>query len=632
MRVVRRIGAAVLLLVLALYAALFAAAGPSYAEPGDRIMQYDISYTVLANGDVMVSEKIQYYFAGYSRHGIYRTLITRAPADDGRDRVYEISDFEVTSPTGAATDVEQSTEVAVDGRTQHQRYQIGSADLTVSELETYEISYTISGALNPQENGDTELYWNATGNQWDAEIENISVAVTAPGGVQQVACFVGPTGSDTPCESAEITGPRANFAESDLGYGSQLTIVAGVDPAEVTANPVFEDPPTWADRNGFTPVNLGIGVVVLGLIAGYGVRSQRRARDMRFVGVPPGVVPTAAELKARGNGVGQKPDDGSVKAPVAFSPPRDITPAEASYLRRPGPDADQLAATILDLAYRGAIRIVGDDDDDRTLVAADLSRATAVHEKQLVDAIFRGRTEVSLNYEQKPGVAGPLNDAADVFTEGLAERVRRDKFFNGPVVGGGRKALAALGWLLIGGGAIGAFFSLMTTSDPGGATSLTWWSLVALVGGIILLVLSRTGEGQGRTAVGRAVMDQVEGFELYLRTAEADQLKFEEGEDIYSRYLPWAVVFDIVHRWSRVCAQLVAQGRIPAQPAWYSGPWDPMHTYIWVSAFNSNVGSSTAPAPPVSSAGGSGTGFSGSSGFSGGFSGGGGGGGGGGSW
>ena len=64
MRVVRRIGAVVLLLVIALYAALFAAAGPSYAEPGDRIMQYDISYTVQASGDVQVTETIDYAFAG----------------------------------------------------------------------------------------------------------------------------------------------------------------------------------------------------------------------------------------------------------------------------------------------------------------------------------------------------------------------------------------------------------------------------------------------------------------------------------------------------------------------------------------------------------------------------------------
>ncbi|GAB3301964.1 DUF2207 domain-containing protein [Epidermidibacterium keratini] len=632
---VRRTAAVVLLSLLAIYAALFAAASPSYAEPGDRITSYDIQYDVQANGDVKVTETIDYSFAGYGRHGIYRYLITRGEADADRDRVYEISGFSVSSPTGAPTDVSESTEVADDGRTYYEKYQIGSQDLTVDQAETYVLTYTISGALNPQENADTELYWNATGNQWDADIEAVTVAVTAPGGVQQVTCFAGPRGSEDPCESAEISGEDASYSASNLSYGSEMTIVAGLDPAEVAANPVYESPPSWTDRNGFTPVNIGLGVVALGLVSAYGVRSQRRARDMRFVGVPPGVVPSAAELKARGNGVGQKPDDGTINPPVAFSPPRDVSPAEASYLRRPGPDSDQLAATILDLAYRGAIRIVGDDDDDRTLVAADLSRATAAHEKRLVNALFRGgRTEVSLNYEPKPGVAGPLNKAEEVFKSGLVERIAQDKFFNGPVVGGGRKALAAFGWLLIGAGAIGAFFGLMTTSEPGGATAFTWWGLVALIAGIILLVLSRTGEGQGRTAVGRAVMDQIEGFELYLRTAEADQLKFEEGEDIYSRYLPWAVVFDITHRWSRVCSQLIAEGRIPAQPAWYSGPWDPMHTYVWVAAFNSNVSSSTASAPPMpsSSVGGSGTGFGGSSGFSGGFSGGGGGGGGGGSW
>ena len=57
--------------------------------------------------------------------------------------------------------------------------------------------------------------------------------------------------------------------------------------------------------------------------------------------------------------------------------------------------------------------------------------------------------------------------------------------------------------------------------------------------------------------------DQVEGFRKYLATAEADQLRFEEGEDIFSKYLPWAIAFNLADRWAKVCADLVAMGRLP---------------------------------------------------------------------
>ena len=79
-----------------------------------------------------------------------------------------------------------------------------------------------------------------------------------------------------------------------------------------------------------------------------------------------------------------------------------------------------------------------------------------------------------------------------------------------------------------------------------------------------------------RTAVGRAWTDQVEGFRTYIATAEADQLRFEEGEDIFSKYLPWAVLFGLADRWVRVCEQAIALGRIPVPTGyWYGGGWNP---------------------------------------------------------
>ena len=115
--------------------------------------------------------------------------------------------------------------------------------------------------------------------------------------------------------------------------------------------------------------------------------------------------------------------------------------------------------------------------------------------------------------------------------------------------------------------------------------------------------------------------DQVEGFKTYLATAEADQLKFEEGEDIFSKYLPWAIIFELADRWAKICGDLVAMGRLPNEtPYWYIGNYQ-------MSAFNTSflTSSLTSAATPVaSSSGAGGTGFGGGSSFGGGgFSGGG---------
>ena len=640
---VRRTTKATTVALAALFVALLSlAASPAYAEYGDKITSYDIDYVVDADGTVHVTETIDYAFASYGRHGIYRDLLVRAKYDDSNDRVYEISGMQISSPTGAPTSYETREKWSDDRRTQYLSYQIGSANQTVDVNETYVLKYQVVGALNPQKDADTEFYWNATGNQWDAQIENVTIKAEVPGGPTQVACWAGPTGSTNPCDQATTSGNDAIFQQASVAGNEQsgVTIDVGIDRSKVTAEPIIEDRPNFLNQNGFTPINAGIGAAVLAALAGYGLFVRREGRDRRFVGVPPGVIPDKAQLKERGNGVGTVPDDGSVQAPVAFSPPRDVSPAEASYLRRPGPDPDQLSATILDLAQRGAVAVRGDDspggNGSRSLQLVDASKAKYSHEKELLNDIFDDTDIISLSNDVEPGVNPPLYKANRDLRSALATTIAERKWFTN-AIGGTRTKLRGLALLLIGGGGALLIYSVFRYASERTGTGIGIWGLVAVIGGIGLMAISRTGRGQGRTAVGRAVMDQIDGFEIYLRTAEADQLKFEEGEDIFSKYLPWAVVFDVAERWTRVCATLAEEGRIPAQPGWYYGSWDPLRSYIWISSFNNHVGSAAAPPTPVPSASSpgisGGSGFGGGSGFSGGgFSGGGGGGGGGGSW
>ena len=122
--------------------------------------------------------------------------------------------------------------------------------------------------------------------------------------------------------------------------------------------------------------------------------------------------------------------------------------------------------------------------------------------------------------------------------------------------------------------------------------------LIPLLPIIITVAVIRTKLRRGqRTAEGRAVCDQVEGFKTYLATAEADQLRFEEGEDIFSKYLPWAIIFELADRWAKICGDLVAMGRLPdATPYWYVGNYH-------MSAFNTGflTSSLTTAATPVAS-------------------------------
>jgi uncharacterized membrane protein len=126
-----------------------------------------------------------------------------------------------------------------------------------------------------------------------------------------------------------------------------------------------------------------------------------------------------------------------------------------------------------------------------------------------------------------------------------------------------------------------------------------------------------------RTPKGVGMVRRVLGFRRYIETAEVDESRFAEKENIFSQYLPYAVVFGLTEKWARAFARLGDQP--PDTSSWYIGT----HPFT-AASFASSIGHFT-----VSSAGtiSSTPSSSGSSGFGGGgFSGGGGGGGGGGSW
>ena len=104
------------------------------------------------------------------------------------------------------------------------------------------------------------------------------------------------------------------------------------------------------------------------------------------------------------------------------------------------------------------------------------------------------------------------------------------------------------------------------------------------------------------------------GFRRYLSAAEAPQIRFEEGVDVFSRYLPYAIVFGEADRWAKVFQQLAAaQGVTMSAVPWYTGPvgWAYADFSDSVQAFAVNTSGSISAAAASSSSGFGGGGSSG---------------------
>jgi uncharacterized membrane protein YgcG len=133
------------------------------------------------------------------------------------------------------------------------------------------------------------------------------------------------------------------------------------------------------------------------------------------------------------------------------------------------------------------------------------------------------------------------------------------------------------------------------------------------------------------TAKGRGVLDQLEGFRLYMTTAEEQRLKIlhppQKTPELFERYLPYAMALDCENEWNTKFASVLAAAAATATAGtavggWYYGPGG-----FSSRDFGSDLGSSLSSAisssgvAPGSSSGSGGGGSSGGGGGGGGGSG-----------
>ncbi|HTN78212.1 MAG TPA: DUF2207 domain-containing protein, partial [Acidimicrobiales bacterium] len=173
MAAVRRVLALLAVTLVLMVVISVSIGGPASAQTDEQILDYRTTIEIAKDGDLHITEVIAYDFDSNERHGIFRDIPNRFHFDDKHDRVYPLSNIEVTAdPPSTPTDVKVST---VGNET---RIRIGDPDTTVTGQHTYTISYDVAGALNHFDDHD-ELFWNAIGTEWDVPIEHGEAIVSA---------------------------------------------------------------------------------------------------------------------------------------------------------------------------------------------------------------------------------------------------------------------------------------------------------------------------------------------------------------------------------------------------------------------------------------------------------------------
>ncbi len=382
-----------------------------------------------------------------------------------------------------------------------------------------------------------------------------------------------------------------------------MQVVAGFPGGTfVGAEPRYTKRFTISNMFPVTPWT-GAGAAALSALGlGWLIRRTRRSnRDEVYLGLTPGVTPGQGQPAAVGR------DSGGAPVAVQFTPPRDARPGEIGTLMDATADDRDITATLVDLAVRGHVRIAqpGKHDFEFTRLAG--GDQLVGYESSLLERLFAHGNPVTTDDLKDESYSGLLSDTRSELYRRVSTELRW--FTRNPVT---VRVLAIAGGigLVVGGVLVGLLLGLVG------------WGLLGLAGlvtGVGVLVMNN--KFGSRTADGSAMLAQAKGFELYLTTAEADQIKFEEGIDVFSRYLPYAMVFGVAERWTKVFQQLASQGAYVFPTYWYIGYGNGFGMADLSSSMNaltSSISSSLQAATAASNASSGGSGFSGGGGFGGG--------------
>ncbi|MGZ4780510.1 MAG: DUF2207 domain-containing protein [Oryzihumus sp.] len=611
------------------------------AADGEHIVSFTAAYDVQADGGMDVTETLVWDFGGGEHHGIKRYVITQQGYQNSttQHRVYEMSDVSASSPSGAPADVDVSQLGA------NTVIRVGDPNQTVEGTQTYVIRYHLAHVVNGFPD-HVELFWNVTGDQTSIPTDKVSVTVHGPAAVTKAACYYGAQGSKTQC--AAQPGATATFSAGPIPAYQQVSVVSsfpttaftntspdlrsgGTDTSGSFAEGGSTLSPAAASAVSLLGVGAGVTVPVLAA-ALMGFLVWTRGRDEQYAGLTPGLTPADG---AEGQVVrGSRP--GAVA--VQFQPPQGVQPGMVGTIIDETANTIDVSATVVDLAVRGFLTVrevpgegmFSRTDWELTALPPPAGEELLTYEQVLLNGIFRESNPVMLSALKNQFAPTLSSVQSDMY----AEVVRRGWFRKSPQ--SQRRVWTGLGMaLVIVGVGSGWFFGLNSSAvDARAGLGLPIPSGIILAAGLVIagLIVNLLGRRMAaRTASGSAVLAQSLGFKQYLLTAEANQIAFDEAANIFSRYLPFAIVFGVADRWAKVFADVAqaaaAAGQTMVMPSWYvfgpggfGGFQDIAHG---VDSFSTTASGTFTSTP----------GSSGSSGFGGGgFSGGGGGGGGSGSW
>ncbi|WP_428230004.1 DUF2207 domain-containing protein [Flavobacterium sp.] len=622
------------------------------AQAQERILSFDVKIKIEKSGKINVVEKISIYAEGnIFRHGLLRVLPLTRKDKDGHDIdvQYTVNSVKKDGKREPYFTKEESGDWKI---------YIGNKDLELeSGIYDYEISYTAPFQIGYFDQYD-ELYWNVTGNGWDLPIDKVTCEISLPSEsnkFENFHCYTGLSGStESNCiSSLNDNHTIATFGTVQLKPNEGLTVAASFAKGIV-------DPPTFLQESAsfYKQIKTYLWSVIYGIAM---------ALFFFFSWKKYGKDPVEKTLMPE------------------FMPPFDWSPAITGYVYHRKILDKTYMASFINASVKGAIRILSTTENgvfkNKSSYEIEIlnkdSKKLSTEESDIISG-FAKKNKIKVedsNYKIfEKAYSKWLNTVTkQINLEEFYQNNTEKKWFGFAVF-----LIVGLAYELLSNNKVYinyAFYIVLIIA----VSALTYWftkkekrigllilrgilaffvfapavavffitifflsTIQIVVIGVVFLMYIIYVKTLGKfTEKGADVLYRLEGFKLYLKTAEKDRMNMlnppELTPQLFEKLFPYAIALGVEIEWGKQFEEVLELAKY--DPAWYQGD-DTFYTRptLFLSGFGNSVSTAAInPNPPASSgssssssSGSSGSWSSGSSG--GGSSGGGGGGGGGGGW
>ncbi|MDX2286327.1 MAG: DUF2207 domain-containing protein [Bacteroidia bacterium] len=453
-----------------------------------------------------------------------------------------------------------------------------------------------------------QLNWNVTGNGWTFRIDSAAYELRLPPGTELSGfrCFTGPQGSlASDCQALPGDSLHTVRFRTLRPLGVQEGFTASANFPKGAIRP----PSAWERRLRLLLDNLWLSLSALlaGILA---------LTDFTLWLI-----------------VGRDPRKGTIIP--RFEPPPDLSPAALGYVYVQRWHDRLATAALIDAAVHGRIRL----DVTRT---GGLIRQTSYRiakgpgRSRHPIPVYRHFFTEAFRLADTVLARGSYSPQAEAFRNAVREETEQQYRVDTAKSSNQRYGLFRLnrqavhaGTALLAGAAVCAFVYF---SENESERILPW--ALGWLGTALLIHLAFSRVMKAYTPRGREVADEIEGFRMYLSTAEQHRFDAmnppERTIELYERYLPFAIALGVEHAWGKqfeAVFRQAAAGAAAGGSSWHNLDYRSFSSDASRS-FSSSIGSSftgaisSSSTPPGSSdSGGSSSGGSGGGGGGGGGSG-----------